>query len=93
MRAFRRFIIGGSQFSMVLIIIGFVIGGAVLGIASRASLFSLMQMREGTVNDDSIFEAICATGGAVAGFFTAAFFAAFLFTLIEIANNSRRTYE
>ena len=43
MSGFRRFVIGAAQFSMVVMIIGFVIGGGVLGVAARSSVLLMMQ--------------------------------------------------
>ena len=43
MSEFRRFVIGAAQFSMVVMIIGFVIGDGVLGVAARSSVLLMMQ--------------------------------------------------
>jgi hypothetical protein len=93
MSAFRRFIMGAAQISMVVMIVGLTIAGGLIGVASRGTALLFMAAYGMTVQDESKGAVLSFVFGAVAGFFTAASIAAILFTLVEIAQNTRATLE
>jgi hypothetical protein len=93
MSAFRRLIMGAAQFSMVVMIVGLTIAGGLISVASKATTVLFMEAYGITVQDESKIAVLSFVFGAVSGFFTAASIAAVLFTLVEIAQNTRATLE
>jgi hypothetical protein len=93
MSAFRRFVMGAAQFSMILMIVGLTIAGGLIGVASKETTLLFMETYGMTLQDETKGTVLSFVFGAVSGFFTAASIAAVLFTLVEIAQNTRATLE
>lgn len=91
MSSFRRLIIGIAEVAAIVWIVGFTIVGGFVGLASKIPLMLIMNSFGAAVPDQAVFGLLCFILGMVVSFLVAAVLAAFMFTLSEIAENTRVT--